>query len=86
MARDSVSLSFPLKTDSFDPAEEIPFPTLDEVRTKAVLTSEREYLHQVMTYVQGDIHKATGLSGLSRARFYGLLKKHGIATSKRSDR
>jgi two-component system NtrC family response regulator len=85
MARDSVSVSS-LRNDVSVYTKETPFPTLDDVRAKAVIESEREYLHQLMAYTQRDISKATDLSGLSRARFYALLKKHDISTSIRPKR
>jgi hypothetical protein len=34
-----------------------------------------------MAHTGGNIRAAIDISGLSRARFYALLKKHGIATS-----
>jgi two-component system NtrC family response regulator len=85
MARDSISISTS-EDDVSVYASDMPFPTLDEVRAKAVLDSEREYLHRVMAYAQRDIPKAIDLSGLSRARFYALLKKHDISTSIRPHR
>ena len=42
---------------------------------------EESYLKDLMAHTGGDIATAIDLSGLSRARFYALLKKHGIATS-----
>ena len=83
MARDSVSVS-PCSRDSIPAdAEELRFPRLDDVRSRALLEIEKDYLHQIMAYTRQDIAKATQLSGLSRARFYALLKKHDIATSTR---
>lgn len=82
MARNAVSEQ-PSSEDksSSTHAEETPFPCLGDVRERALRETERDYLYQLMTYTQNDIPKAIQLSGLSRARFYALLKKHGIATS-----
>jgi two-component system NtrC family response regulator len=84
MARDSIASSSP----TFDAAfggyeEERLLPRLDETRAAAIIDSERAYLQNLMAYTAGDISKAIEVSGLSRARFYALLKKHGIATSDR---
>jgi two-component system NtrC family response regulator len=57
------------------------FPRLEEVRAAAIIDTERVYLKDLMAYTGGDVAAAIDLSGLSRARFYALLKKHGIATS-----
>lgn len=82
MARDSVP---PPGAPDDAPHSENPegksFPQLDDVRAAAVIETERTYLSDLMAHAKGDIRAATDLSGLSRARFYALLKKHGIATS-----
>jgi two-component system NtrC family response regulator len=59
------------------------FPQLEEVRAASIIDTERAYLGDLMAHTGGDVAAAIGLSGLSRARFYALLKKHGIATSLR---
>ncbi len=56
-------------------------PTLDSSRAAAILNIEHSYLSSLMAHTQGDIPDAVKISGLSRARFYALLKKHSIATS-----
>jgi two-component system, NtrC family, response regulator len=56
-------------------------PKLEAVRAAAIIDTERVYLKDLMAHTGGDIAAATDRSRLSRARFYGLLKKHGIATS-----
>lgn len=42
--------------------------------------AEQRYLAELIAYTGGDIKKAYEVSGLSRSRLYGLLKKHGIST------
>jgi len=53
--------------------------TLQEHREAAIAEAERQYLIPLMTRTRGDINKACEVSGLSRSRLYGLLKKHGIS-------
>lgn len=55
------------------------FPSLKDAREKAMKHIEQQYLHDLMELVEGDIHKACLLSGLSRARLYELLKKYNIS-------
>jgi two-component system NtrC family response regulator len=42
---------------------------------------DRQYLRELMQSAGGDIAAACHLSGLSRSRLYGLLKKHEISGS-----
>jgi DNA-binding NtrC family response regulator len=51
-------------------------PKLKEIRKAAVAEAEQKYLMDLISYVGGDNNKACRLSGLSRSRFYTLLKKH----------
>jgi two-component system NtrC family response regulator len=79
MARDSV----PPPSSSGDTTHRVKesFPQLEAVRAAAIIDTERAYLKDLMAHTGGDIAAAIDLSGLSRARFYALLKKHSIATS-----
>lgn len=43
---------------------------------------EVQYLQELIDACEGNIVKATEISGLSRTRIYELLKKHGLAISK----
>lgn len=52
-----------------------PFPTLGQVRHNA----EKEYLELLIRRAGGDRQKAVLLSGISQARLYDLLKKHGLS-------
>jgi two-component system, NtrC family, response regulator len=50
----------------------------DDVREDALAKIERQYLTQLVENVGGNIGEACRISGLSRSRFYALLKKHKI--------
>ena len=49
---------------------------LKEIRKAAVSEAEQQYLKDLISFVGGDINKACRISGLSRSRFYTLLRKH----------
>jgi two-component system NtrC family response regulator len=51
-------------------------PKLKEFRKAAVSEAERRYLKDLISYAGGDNNKACRISGLSRSRFYTLLKKY----------
>jgi len=53
-------------------------PTLKHVRTQAMDQAELQYLNKVIHYSQGNIKEACRMAGISRPRFYELLKKHNI--------
>ena len=55
-------------------------PKLKEVRKAAVSEAERRYLKDLLSFVNGDSDKACRISGLSRSRFYTLLRKHRPAS------
>jgi two-component system NtrC family response regulator len=57
-----------------------PLPTIQEHREAAVAEAERQYLQELIAHTEGDIKEACEVSGLSRSRLYGLLKRHGIST------
>jgi len=56
-------------------------PHLKEIRRTAVAEAEQRYLKDLLSFVGGDNNKARQISGLSRSRFYTLLRKHrpGVA-------
>jgi len=58
---------------------EVSFPSLEEVRRGAVDKAEAGYLRELTRRARGDIRAALPVSGLSRSRFYALLKKHGLS-------
>jgi DNA-binding NtrC family response regulator len=51
-------------------------PKLKEIRKEAVSESERRYLKDLISFAGGDNAKACRISGLSRSRFYTLLRKY----------
>ncbi len=51
-------------------------PKLKEIRKAAASEAERRYLKDLLSFVNGDSDKACRISGLSRSRFYTLLRKH----------
>jgi two-component system NtrC family response regulator len=70
-------------TEALHPApsgSERPLATLQEHREAEVARAEQQYLVELMARTQGNIREACQVSGLSRSRLYGLLKKHGIST------
>ena len=52
---------------------------IKEIRDQAVARIEREYLQNLLEKTQGDTTLAIEASGLSRSRFYALLKKYNIS-------
>jgi len=51
-------------------------PKLKAVRKAAVSEAEQQYLKDLISFVGGNIDKACRISGLSRSRFYTLLRKY----------
>jgi two-component system NtrC family response regulator len=51
-------------------------PKLKEIRKAAVSEAEQQYLKDLISFVGGNINEACRISGLSRSRFYTLLRKH----------
>jgi two-component system NtrC family response regulator len=62
-------------------APDIPetLPGLKDYRSSALARAEKNYLKELWTQTQGNLPEALRISGLSRSRLYGLLKKHGIS-------
>jgi two-component system NtrC family response regulator len=58
-------------------------PKLKEIRKAAVSEAERRYLKDLISFAGGDNDKACRISGLSRSRFYTLLRKHRPADGRR---
>ncbi|MCX6566981.1 MAG: sigma-54 dependent transcriptional regulator [Candidatus Aminicenantes bacterium] len=50
-------------------------PQWKEIRKAAVSEAEQRYLKDLISYVGEDVNKACRISGLSRSRFYTLLRK-----------
>lgn len=56
-------------------------PPLADVRQAVWQQVEENYLRDLLHRTRGDFHSACQISGLSRARFYALLKKHQLSCS-----
>ena len=54
-------------------------PPIQQYREAAAAKAEREYLLRLLALTNADTREACRISGLSRSRFYSLLKKHGIS-------
>ncbi len=57
------------------------FPTLADFRQARLEDAERTYLAELLRATGGDVRRCLVASGLSRARFYALLKKYGLRRS-----
>lgn len=53
--------------------------TLKDLRESAISEAEQKYLQSLISVTGGDIKKACQISGVSRSRFYALLKKYNIS-------
>ncbi len=53
-------------------------PTLKEYRETGIAAIEKEYLSKLMLTTNGNIKGACTVSGLSRSRLYGLMKKYQV--------
>ena len=51
-------------------------PKLKEIRKAAVSEAEQKYLTDLISFAGGDNNKACRISGLSRSRFYTLIRKY----------
>ena len=51
-------------------------PKWKEIRKAAVSEAEQQYLKDLISFAGGDTNKACRISGLSRSRFYTLLRKY----------
>jgi two-component system NtrC family response regulator len=54
-------------------------PKLKDYRNEVMAEMEQKYLKDLLTLTQGNIREALRISGLSRSRLYGLLKKYQIS-------
>ncbi|MCJ7582840.1 MAG: sigma-54 dependent transcriptional regulator [Candidatus Aminicenantes bacterium] len=57
-------------------------PKVKEIRKAAVSEAEQQYLKDLISYVGRDINEACRISGLSRSRFYTLVKKYRPANER----
>ncbi|MBN2525983.1 MAG: sigma-54-dependent Fis family transcriptional regulator [Deltaproteobacteria bacterium] len=84
LARESVYASIDHPASQNSDTHDKSFPQLEKIRSAAIIEAERSYLIELMKHVEGNVTEAIATSGLSRARFYALLKKHGITNSLRN--
>jgi two-component system, NtrC family, response regulator len=55
------------------------FPNLKAFRESLIAENEKAYLSELLELTNGDIKEACRISGLGRARIYGLMKAYGIS-------
>jgi len=80
VARASVGKALEAKEQKGEPATSFKeFPKLQDLRESAIVEAEQQYLKELMSVTGGNIKKACGMSGISRSRFYALLKKYRIS-------
>lgn len=71
--------SFPdLPENSQTPSATSFFPSLKEERERVINRMERDYLERLIEHTGGNIARAVRISGLSRSRLYGLMKKYDV--------
>jgi len=82
VARASVVKALEVKEQKGEPATSFKeLPKLQDYRESAIIEAEQQYLKELMSVTSGNIKKACGMSGISRSRFYALLKKYRISKS-----
>ena len=80
VARVSVGKALEAEEQKGDPATSFKeLPKLQDFRESAIIEAEQQYLKELMSVTGGNIKKACGMSGISRSRFYALLKKYRIS-------
>jgi two-component system NtrC family response regulator len=80
LARAKASRSVSPETGAKDnPTMPESLPKLKDYRNEAMAEMERKYLKDLLIMTQGNISDALRISGLSRSRLYGLLKKYQIS-------
>ncbi|MDY6824336.1 MAG: sigma-54 dependent transcriptional regulator [Thermodesulfobacteriota bacterium] len=62
-----------------EPVSTDELPSLRDYREKAIAEIEKQYLKKLLTATHGNIKEACQISGISRSRLYGLLKKLDIS-------
>jgi len=82
VARSSIAVPIPKEKTSDQGGSKIfynTFPKMKEFREKVIAENEKNYLHELIELTKGNIKEACNISGLCRARFYGLMKNYGIS-------
>ena len=62
-----------------DTAPGVSLPPIKDFRETLIAEGERKYLEDLLSITGGDINKACRISGLGRARLYGLIKQYNIS-------
>ncbi len=81
-APESLSRSLCEKSEEKEACGEVisaQFPSIHAMRDAVLADAERRYLSGILDQTRGNVVKACTLAGLSRSRFYALLKKYGIS-------
>jgi two-component system, NtrC family, response regulator len=55
------------------------FPSMKAFRDSIIAENEKNYLTELLEFTSGNIKKACSVSGLGRARLYGLMKSYNIS-------
>lgn len=76
----TVRATFENQTESFASSKKnstvpVPLPSFREF----IESAERKYFQNLISYTQKNIKASCNISGLSRSRLYGLMKKHNIS-------
>lgn len=70
---------------SAEPSKELVLPSLKKFRNERYSALEEEYLRNLVTMSSKSVKEACAISGLSRTRLYGLLKKYRIRAPRSFD-
>jgi two-component system, NtrC family, response regulator len=84
VARSSLCPSLPKPEATITASEKIRhqfLPKLKEFREAIIVENERKYLRDLIAFTNGNIRQACSISGVGRARLYGLMRNYGIAKS-----
>jgi two-component system, NtrC family, response regulator len=55
------------------------FPPIKDFREALIAEGERKYLEDLLSFTRGNINESCRISGLGRARLYGLMKLYNIS-------
>jgi two-component system NtrC family response regulator len=79
-ARASVSgKAYDTERPEISDASQKTLPSMKQFRESLLAEGEKKYMKNLMQLVKGDIKEACRVSGLGRARLYGLMKKYNVS-------
>jgi len=78
LARATLAEGAPARPGGFPELGGAELPSLAAFRQARLDEAERLYLQELLRVTGGEIRPACAVSGLSRARLYALLKRHGL--------